>query len=145
MVRLRLEAPENQTGDKSKVRMLEITITDTGKGISTDYLRTSLYTRMFDPSTPMVIIVLINIAFSQEDVLANGTGLGLSIVRSIVSMLEGTIDIKSQVGQVSSFCSSSTVIPLDVGITLFVDGIRYLHCLSKSTPCMLTRNATAGY
>lgn len=81
--------------------MLEITITDTGKGISTDYLRTSLYTRMFDPSTPRVIIVLISSAFSQEDVLANGTGLGLSIVRSIVSMLEGTIDIKSQVGQVS--------------------------------------------
>ncbi|KAI4220605.1 MAG: hypothetical protein LQ349_008044 [Xanthoria aureola] len=82
VVRLRLDAPENQTGDKSKVRILEITVTDTGKGISTDYLRTSLYT-----------------PFSQEDVLANGTGLGLSIVRSIVSMLEGTIDIKSQVGQ----------------------------------------------
>lgn len=43
--------------------------------------------------------MLIDPAFSQEDVLANGTGLGLSIVRSIVSMLEGSIDIKSQVGE----------------------------------------------
>lgn len=135
MVRLRLDAPENQTGDKSKVRILEITVTDTGKGISTDYLRTSLYTRKLDPSTPRVIIVLINSAFSQEDVLANGTGLGLSIVRSIVSMLEGTIDIKSQVGQVRNFWSSSTLIPLDVGITLFVNGIRHLDCQSRRPAC----------
>ncbi|KAL8860062.1 MAG: hypothetical protein Q9178_003611 [Gyalolechia marmorata] len=82
VVRLRLEEPEHQTGDKAKVRILDIMVTDTGKGISNDYLRTSLYT-----------------PFSQEDVLANGTGLGLSIVRSIVSMLEGTIDIKSEVGK----------------------------------------------
>ncbi|KAL8820762.1 MAG: hypothetical protein Q9223_001078 [Gallowayella weberi] len=82
IVRLRLEELEHQADDKRKVRILELTITDTGKGISTDYLRTRLYT-----------------PFSQEDVLANGTGLGLSIVRSIVSMLEGTIDIKSQLGQ----------------------------------------------
>ncbi|KAL8993225.1 MAG: hypothetical protein Q9169_006508 [Polycauliona sp. 2 TL-2023] len=84
-VRLRLGDAESQAGDKAKIKMLEITITDTGKGISTEYLRTSLYTHL-----P---------AFSQEDVLANGTGLGLSIVRSIVTMLEGTIDIKSQIGE----------------------------------------------
>lgn len=103
VVRLRLEEPENQTGDKAKVRILEVTITDTGKGISTDYLRTSLYTRMSNPyRLQRRRLSLIHSAFSQEDVLANGTGLGLSIVRSIVSMLDGTIDIKSQVGQVSS-------------------------------------------
>ncbi|KAL9035069.1 MAG: hypothetical protein Q9180_005055, partial [Flavoplaca navasiana] len=82
IIRLRLEELETQPSDKAKSRMLEITVTDTGKGISADYLRTSLYT-----------------PFAQEDVLANGTGLGLSIVRSIVSMLEGSIDIKSQVGE----------------------------------------------
>ena len=38
-------------------------------------------------------------AFCQEDPLASGTGLGLSIVRSIVTMLGGNIDIRSQVGQ----------------------------------------------
>ncbi|KAL8842089.1 MAG: hypothetical protein Q9176_002781 [Flavoplaca citrina] len=47
----------------------------------------------------MLEITVTDTAFSQEDVLANGTGLGLSIVRSIVSMLEGSIDIKSQVGE----------------------------------------------
>lgn len=82
VVRLRLDAPEHLVDEDNKDKLLDITITDTGRGISSDYLRTRLYT-----------------AFSQEDVLANGTGLGLSIVRSIVSMLEGTIHIKSQVGQ----------------------------------------------
>lgn len=42
---------------------------------------------------------LIGAAFCQEDVLASGTGLGLSIVRSIVIMLNGSIDVRSQVGK----------------------------------------------
>ena len=57
--------------DSLNERLLKIKISDTGKGISRQYLRTSL----FNP-------------FSQEDVLASGTGLGLSIVRSIVTMLQ---------------------------------------------------------
>ncbi|KAI4201143.1 MAG: hypothetical protein LQ350_003458 [Teloschistes chrysophthalmus] len=81
-VKLRLEPPDRSVDERNNDRVLNITITDTGRGISSDYLRTSLYT-----------------PFSQENVLANGTGLGLSIVRSIVSMLEGTIEIQSQVGQ----------------------------------------------
>ena len=62
--------------------MLEIRVTDTGKGISPEYLRTSLYN-----------------PFCQEDVLASGTGLGLSIVKSILTMLRGTIDVQSEVGK----------------------------------------------
>lgn len=62
-------------------RVLEIKIKDTGKGISSEYLRTKLYT-----------------PFCQEDTLASGTGLGLSLVRSIVNMLGGSIAIRSQVG-----------------------------------------------
>ncbi|KAL9580190.1 MAG: hypothetical protein Q9203_006402 [Teloschistes exilis] len=81
-VKLRLEPPDRSVDERNNDRVLNITITDTGRGISSDYLRTSLYT-----------------PFSQENVLANGTGLGLSIVRSIVTMLEGTIEIQSQVGQ----------------------------------------------
>lgn len=82
VVKLSLEASDNPANERNKVKILNITVTDTGRGISSDYLRTSLYT-----------------PFSQEDMLANGTGLGLSIVRSIVSMLEGTIEIQSEVGQ----------------------------------------------
>ncbi|KAL8715606.1 MAG: hypothetical protein Q9220_000943 [cf. Caloplaca sp. 1 TL-2023] len=82
VVKLRLEPPESTAEDHNKTKILNITVTDTGRGISSDYLRSSLYT-----------------PFSQEDVLANGTGLGLSIVRSIVTMLEGTINIESQRGQ----------------------------------------------
>lgn len=63
-------------------RILEIKVTDTGKGISPEYLRTSLYN-----------------PFCQEDVLASGTGLGLSIVKSILTMLRGTIDVQSEVGR----------------------------------------------
>ena len=56
------------------------TITDTGKGISPRFLES----RLFMP-------------FAQENALAPGTGLGLSICKSIVTMLGGTIDIRSRV------------------------------------------------
>lgn len=62
--------------------IVNLTISDTGRGISSEYLRTCLYT-----------------PFSQEDTLSVGTGLGLSIVRGIVDTLKGTINIESQVGK----------------------------------------------
>ena len=83
VIRLRVENAES--GRKSVTSNVEIRITDTGKGISNEYLRTSLYT-----------------PFSQEDTLASGTGLGLSIVRSLVTLLGGTIHIQSEVGRGTS-------------------------------------------
>ncbi|KAJ5117189.1 hypothetical protein N7448_004132 [Penicillium atrosanguineum] len=62
--------------------LVTLTISDTGRGISSEYLRTRLYT-----------------PFAQEDTLSVGTGLGLSIVRGIVETLQGSINIQSQVGQ----------------------------------------------
>jgi signal transduction histidine kinase len=59
-----------------------LTITDTGKGISSDFIRSKLFT-----------------PFAQENSLSSGTGLGLSIVRSIVALLEGEIAIKSELGR----------------------------------------------
>lgn len=44
------------------------------------------------------MIKIVFLAFCQEDVLASGTGLGLSIVKSIVTMLRGSIDVQSEVG-----------------------------------------------
>ena len=59
-----------------------LTITDTGKGISSDFIRSKLFT-----------------PFAQENSLSSGTGLGLAIVRSIVALLEGDIAIKSELGR----------------------------------------------
>ncbi|KAJ5495899.1 hypothetical protein N7539_001015 [Penicillium diatomitis] len=68
--------------DGNKQRNVVITVSDTGKGISEDFLRNRLYT-----------------PFAQEDNLAVGSGLGLSIVRSLIQSLGGSIDIKSRVGE----------------------------------------------
>ncbi|KAK6605722.1 hsp90-like protein [Botrytis cinerea] len=56
-------------------------ITDSGKGMSTEYMERKLYH-----------------PFAQEDSFTPGVGLGLSIVWSIVKQLGGTILIRSEVG-----------------------------------------------
>lgn len=55
-------------------------MSDSGRGISREFLKTKLFT-----------------PFSQEDTLASGTGLGMSIVQQIILLLGGDIDVKSQV------------------------------------------------
>ena len=67
--------------DNSPDRILQLTIKDSGKGISSEYLRSNLFT-----------------PFSQEDSLSTGVGLGLSIVKAIVNLLNGSIEISSKVG-----------------------------------------------
>jgi hypothetical protein len=59
-----------------------LTVSDSGKGISQDYLRHRLFT-----------------PFAQEDSFAPGTGLGLSLVRQMAITLGGNIDVASRVGQ----------------------------------------------
>ncbi|RDW67696.1 hypothetical protein BP6252_09092 [Coleophoma cylindrospora] len=61
---------------------LRITVTDTGVGISDEFLRHRLYS-----------------AFSQESSFSSGTGLGLSIVKKIVQSLDGTVSVQSQIDQ----------------------------------------------
>ncbi|EEY23371.1 histidine kinase [Verticillium alfalfae VaMs.102] len=56
-----------------------VTVADTGKGITEEFLRTKLF-----------------VPFSQENRLAPGTGLGLSLVRQIVGSLGGSISVKSR-------------------------------------------------
>jgi hypothetical protein len=56
-------------------------VSDTGSGISREYLRNML----FSP-------------FAQEDPLSPGVGLGLSIVRKLVMSLDGDIDVRSELG-----------------------------------------------
>ncbi|KAJ3958906.1 hypothetical protein N0V92_004498 [Colletotrichum tropicale] len=73
--------------------MVVLTVTDSGKGISEDFLRNKLFT-----------------PFSQEDALAPGTGLGLSLVRQIVATLGGTISVKSQLGHGTSMTVSMPLV-----------------------------------
>ncbi|CEJ59820.1 hypothetical protein PMG11_08424 [Penicillium brasilianum] len=87
-VTIRLEIQENHDGDTSQAlsvhadsQVLLITVSDTGKGISAEYLQSHIFT-----------------PFSQEDGLSPGTGLGLSLVHSILRSVDGKIAIESQVG-----------------------------------------------
>ncbi|QSZ33642.1 hypothetical protein DSL72_005210 [Monilinia vaccinii-corymbosi] len=61
--------------------LVVLRVSDSGKGISSEFLKSKLF-----------------IAFSQESSLAPGTGLGLHIVDSLVRMYNGTIDVQSQIG-----------------------------------------------
>jgi signal transduction histidine kinase len=86
-VTIRLETLKGSPSSKVKLgkesdELIALTVSDTGKGISEDFLRARLY-----------------VPFSQEDTLAVGTGLGLAIVRNIVKSLGGHISIRSQAGE----------------------------------------------
>ncbi|KAM0553991.1 hypothetical protein ACHAPJ_007066 [Fusarium lateritium] len=65
----------------SNVRLVRLTITDTGCGMKTEFLKHGIFT-----------------PFSQQDNLDSGTGLGLSVVRRIVQGLKGTVDVQSTAG-----------------------------------------------
>jgi len=71
--------------------MVEISIIDTGCGISEQNLR-----RIFDPF------------FTSKDV-GKGTGLGLSVSHGIVEAHGGVIEVQSKVGEGSTF---SVLLPL---------------------------------
>jgi signal transduction histidine kinase len=85
------------TGEIVARSLVTITIKDTGRGISAEFLRSKVFT-----------------PFAQENSLSSGTGLGLSIVRSIISLLEGEITIDSEVrkgtGESLCHCDSSRLI-----------------------------------
>ncbi|KAJ5703244.1 CheY-like superfamily [Penicillium malachiteum] len=65
---------------KNENPILLLTVADTGKGISKEYLRSKIFT-----------------PFSQENVISPGVGLGLCLVRDILRSIHGKITVKSQV------------------------------------------------
>jgi signal transduction histidine kinase len=69
------------TSSQSQQSTITITVSDSGRGISQEFLHSHLFT-----------------PFSQENSLNAGTGLGLSIVLQIVRSLGGTIDVQSEQG-----------------------------------------------
>jgi CheY-like chemotaxis protein len=70
------------TSEKDGETTVHINVSDSGKGISAEFLKT----RLFSP-------------FSQEDTLQAGTGLGMSIVKQVVERLGGQINVTSQVSR----------------------------------------------
>ncbi|KAF2492412.1 hypothetical protein BU16DRAFT_492058 [Lophium mytilinum] len=73
---------KNASGSPTEVTTwVTLKVSDTGKGISPEYMRNKLFT-----------------PFAQESNMNPGTGLGLSLVKGIVNMLQGEINVKSTVG-----------------------------------------------
>jgi signal transduction histidine kinase len=81
-IHVRLSQEEQMVvSDESPKRLVCLTVEDSGKGISEEYMKHHL----FKP-------------FQQEDPLCPGTGLGLSIVHQLVASINGTVNIQSEVG-----------------------------------------------
>ncbi|OQE17229.1 hypothetical protein PENSTE_c021G07744 [Penicillium steckii] len=67
--------------EESGGHLAQISVIDTGRGISPDFLKHDLFT-----------------PFTQEDRLVEGVGLGLSIVHQLVNSLNGHINVRSELG-----------------------------------------------
>lgn len=91
-IRVELSQRESDRKSRSGYRTVVLTITDTGRGISEDFLRNNLYR-----------------PFSQETTLSSGAGLGLSIVKQVASSLGGKVRIESTLGHGTT---ASVTIPM---------------------------------
>ena len=74
--------PSNSETRRSSRMPIDLVVSDSGKGMSEEFLREKLYR-----------------PFAQEDPFSVGTGLGLSIVRQIVDSLHGRISVQSEQGK----------------------------------------------
>lgn len=96
--------------DEQQLR-IRLTVTDTGKGISQEYMAH----HMFKP-------------FFQEDSMSPGTGLGLSLVGQLVASIHGTINVSSKVG-------AGTVVTVEVDVPRVASSAA--SASTMSTPCSI--------
>lgn len=78
-----------KTSATAGYREFRFTVTDSGIGMSEDYINNRLFH-----------------SFAQEDPLSQGTGLGLSIVKQIVESLGGEVEVTSEKGRGTKFTVS---------------------------------------
>ncbi|KFY02968.1 hypothetical protein O988_01786 [Pseudogymnoascus sp. VKM F-3808] len=87
-IKVKLEAQSipsveaNVNGDNIDKTMITMTVSDSGQGMSSEFMKTKLF-----------------MPFTQEDVTAPGTGLGMSIVKQIVDLSGGVIEVHSELGK----------------------------------------------
>ncbi|OJJ68218.1 hypothetical protein ASPBRDRAFT_199354 [Aspergillus brasiliensis CBS 101740] len=102
----------------TKRTLAHLSITDTGCGISPDFLEHHL----FKP-------------FAQESILTEGVGLGLSVVKQLVGYLGGEVDVKSDLGAGTQV---NVYIPVE-----FVEDASTMDCGAPGTRTM-TRVSLVG-
>ena len=92
---MKLSAEDVQPSTQSTVcTYVTLTVTDSGQGMSPEYMRTKLFT-----------------PFAQESSITPGTGLGLSIVFSIIEKHKGHIEVISKLGEGTEFILTLNVNP----------------------------------
>ncbi len=113
-------------GDKLR---LKFTVTDTGHGISEE-----------DKSKLFANFERINTTKNRN---IEGTGLGLAISKRLCEMMDGTIEVESEVGKGSSFCvtitqdykEGATVASIDCVKSVLIFESRELYSQSVATAC----------
>ncbi|KAK1750396.1 autoinducer 2 sensor kinase/phosphatase luxQ [Echria macrotheca] len=108
---------------------VSLKVEDTGRGMSSDYLKYRLFT-----------------PFSQEDTYSPGIGLGLSIVQQLTKGMGGTIEIKSSVGvgTVVEVCLPFEPIGPDILPLNLSPGITDTSQLRGRTLCVINAEAYAS-
>ncbi|RYP66490.1 hypothetical protein DL771_007750 [Monosporascus sp. 5C6A] len=103
-VKVSLQAKDiDETPSQPSQSVVTISISDTGRGITQEYLQGGLFT-----------------PFTQEDPMNPGTGLGLSIVLKLVRSLKGIINITSEQG-----VGTEVVVTLTLNQTPSIGNPRY--------------------
>ena len=125
-VKVKLEVKRKQ-GDGPDCCEFKFSVTDSGIGMSQEYINTRLFH-----------------SFAQENPLSQGTGLGLSIVKQIVESLGGDVEVRSKKGRGTKFTINCPLKESSMSPTFCATGTeseksRQLHEISRRTKGMKVR------
>lgn len=119
---------------RSPRRTIVFSVSDSGRGISAEYLQTRLFT-----------------PFAQENQLSSGTGLGLSIVKQIIHGLGGRISVESRVGHGTTIrvliplrMSSPRASPTNITSRAHHEFTESLRCFEKTSVALVGYSSDFG-